>query len=453
MVAFRNAQTKLINNGIEHLFVKGELGHAAFADIGSGKTLAALEIFSQLRDLGEAKRCLLIAPVRPLTRTWPDEIKKWGYNFTYQKVNGKALTPACKADIILCSPDSLHKVEEMVKAGCIDFMLVDESQRFQSFTNLRWRRMKKLLPHIKKRMILTATPRANKMTQLFSQIYICDDGERLGKNATIARARYTDKGGFKGKQFIFDDSKDAEVTALISPIVTRIGIEDIDFDYPELVTNDLICPIDADTAAKQRTLKDQLYIALREGETLTMSNAGAAYNSLKQLANGFVYGKDKTIEHIHNSKLDALESIANESSGQVLIFYWFAADLERIVKKLGATNCAVPAGKGDKLANKEIDKWMAHEKQFMPAQIVSMGEGLNLQAPDHATIVMMGVPDSATPYIQGIGRLKRPGGAKHIFNHRLLLEDSIDLVMVERLDGRIDGQDAFLNSLKDWASK
>lgn len=451
-IQFRRAQQKIIDQFVEHLFIKGEPGHACFAKIGSGKTLAGLEIINQLRILGEVKRTLVVAPVRVLSRTWPNEIAAWGYNYTHVKVNGSVPDIRGK-DIVLCSPDSLHKIIQLAEQKAFDLILVDESQRFQGFTTLRMKNMKKILPHIPKRGIFTATPAANKLTQLFAQIYIIDDGNSLGKNVTVCRARFTDKGGFKGRQDIFRKDKIDEINSLIAPISTYISEDDIDFDYPALVTNDLICPLDDATRRAQMTLKEELYVALQSGETLTMSNAGAAYNSLKQLANGFLYGENKAIEHIHNAKLDAVESIANESTGQVLIFYWFDADRERLIKKLGAANCCCPKGLGDKAANKEIDKWMDHKKPYLVANFQSMSEGLNLQSPEHSALVNFGVPDSATIYLQAIGRLQRPGGAKHIFLHRVLLEDSIEQTMVDRLDGRITCQEDFLNGLKAWAKQ
>ncbi len=451
-IQFRRAQQKIIDHVLDRLFIKDEKGAAVFAKIGSGKTLSSLEIFKQLRDLGVAKRALVVAPLRPLARTWPDEIKQWRYDYKHVKVNGKMPNPTTY-DMVFCSPDSLHKVIDAAEAGMFDLLIVDESQRFQNFTTKRMKFLKKILPHIPKRVILTATPCANRLTQLFSQIYIVDDGEALGKNVTVCRNKFTDKGGFKGRQHIFRADKEKEVLDLIAPYTVYVDEADIDFDYPKRVVNDLICPLDAVTRHHQNTLKNDLYVALASGETLTADNAAAAYNSLKQLASGFLYGENKEVKTIHKAKLDALESVANESSGQVLIFYWHTANLESIVKKLGPANCAWTAGKSDKLANAEIDKWMAHKKQFLLGNWVSMGEGLNLQAPDHSTLVAYELPESGTPYEQGIGRLQRPGGASHLFLHRILLEESIDQVILERLCGRLDNQDAFLSALKDWASK
>lgn len=450
MVSFRRAQSKIIDFVVDRLFVKGHEGAATFAKIGAGKTVAALEIFNQLRAVGECKRALIVAPLRPLSRTWPDEISQWAYDYKHTKVNGATPNPT-NHDIVFCSPDSLHKVIPLAQQKCFDLLIVDESQRFQNFTTLRMKNIKKILPHINKRVILTATPAANRLTQLFSQIYIVDDGESLGKNISVCRARFCDKGGFKGREHIFRKDKEQEILDLIAPLSIHIDETDIDFDYPELIVNNLVCPMDSATKLQQITLKEQLFVALQNGEQITVGSAGAAYNSLKQLANGFLYGENKEIKPLHTAKLDALRSIANESSGPVLIFYWYAADLERIVTELGAANCAVPNKKSDKLANKEIDIWMNGKKQFLIAQIASMGEGLNLQASNHDCLVMFGVPDSGTTYLQSIGRLQRPGGAKHIFLHRIIMENSIEQTMIDRLDGRIATQECFLNRLKEWS--
>ena len=58
--------------------------HYLAFDIGLGKTATVLEY---LRRTG--KRALIFAPLLVAERTWPNEIKKWGFDFDYAFVHGK----------------------------------------------------------------------------------------------------------------------------------------------------------------------------------------------------------------------------------------------------------------------------------------------------------------------------------------------------------------------------
>ena len=50
---------------------------ALWIDMGLGKTSIVLEAFRRLKEAGEAKRMLVVAPLLPMTETWPPEARKW----------------------------------------------------------------------------------------------------------------------------------------------------------------------------------------------------------------------------------------------------------------------------------------------------------------------------------------------------------------------------------------
>lgn len=442
-------QKKILDFLLDRIFIKGEKGAAIFARIGSGKTLAALEFINQLMLMGEVKRTLLVAPLRVASRTWPNEIKKHGYSFRHAKVNG-TVPSLHNLDLLIITPDSLHKITEL--APKFDLIVIDESVRFQTWTTKRMRMLRRILPLVSRRVIMTGTPASNSLAQLHSQMFIVDDGEGLGKNVTVFRNRFMDKGGFKGRQHVFRKDRAEELLQIVAPMAVYIEPEDLT-DLPDLVVNDLICPIDNETRRAQRTMKQQLLVALEESKMIMVGSAAAAYGALKQIASGFMYDKDKISNELHSSKLDALESIVNESGGKpILLFYWYTADLERIQRRIG--KCAIlKGGQSDKEANKNIDAWYEGKYQVLVAQVSAAGAGLNLQEKQADTLVYFGVPDSAELYLQSLGRLQRQGGAKQIFAFRILLEDSIDIVMADRLAGKLDTQEKFLNRLKDWANE
>ena len=80
----------------------------------------------------------------------------------------------------------------------------------------------------------------------------------------------------------------------------------------------------------------------------------------------------------------------------------------------------------------------------------SGGIGLNLQcnAGDLAHVVWYDLPWSTENYIQANARVYRQGQTKPVMLHHLIMEKSIDEQVVEALEGRIDLQNALMETLK-----
>jgi SNF2 family DNA or RNA helicase len=65
-----------------------------------------------------------------------------------------------------------------------------------------------------------------------------------------------------------------------------------------------------------------------------------------------------------------------------------------------------------------------------------------------AHVVWYDLPWSAENYIQANARVYRQGQTKPVMLHHLVMEQSIDEQVVRALEGKIDSQDALMESLK-----
>lgn len=444
------SQKKIYDFAIERLFIKGAQGCAVLARIGSGKTRATLEIISGLRDLGEIRRVLLVAPLRIANVTWPAEIAKWRYPFSFAHVNG-TIPRSDRFDITICSPDSLHKVINAAEAKVFDLIVVDEATKFKTWTTKRMKNMRKLLPHIPKRLILTGTLVANSLQDMFGPMFIVDSGETLeAKNITIFRAKYMDRSGFKGRGWKMLESSKQKLIEAIAPLSVVIQPEDYN-DLPELVENDIIVELPASAQRNHATMKRELFAALENERNLTATSAAAAYSKCRQIAAGFVYDENKSVVDVHTAKIEALESIIEESGDkQILVFYQFTANADRIKAAIG--KCSILCGgQSNKEAQKQIDDWFDGKTQIMLAQVSAAGMGLNLQIKKADTLVYFELPESGETMEQTIGRLRRDGGAKRIFMFRILAAETIDSVIKDRVEGKLKDQDEFIEGLRNWA--
>jgi SNF2 family DNA or RNA helicase len=129
-----------------------------------------------------------------------------------------------------------------------------------------------------------------------------------------------------------------------------------------------------------------------------------------------------------------------ESSSPTLVFYHFKHSLQRL--RLTFPEAVV-------LDDDNIDAWRSGSIRMLLAHPQSGGIGLNLQCNvgETAQTVWFDLPWSSENYIQANARIYRQGQEKPVIIHHLTVAGTIDEQVVKVLDGKINLQDALLNSL------
>ena len=230
-------QQTAIDFVMRRLFIEEEMGAGLFLDPGLGKTLITLLVLEQLRDLGEIDSALVVAPLRVCRLVWGQEIKKWGFDFTHNVLCQRVKAGLKKrAFIELINPESLHHL--VGETDRWDLIAVDESTKFKNWMAKRTRALRKMLPHFKKRLILTGTPAPNSLADLHSQVHILDQGAALGRNVTVFRSLYCYQGGWKGRQWMLRDNQATKIQDAVAPLCLRLDAETC-LDMPELLVHDI----------------------------------------------------------------------------------------------------------------------------------------------------------------------------------------------------------------------
>ena len=223
-------------------FIASRQASGVWLGVGSGKTVTALSALQHIRPIGHI---LVIAPVAIARSTWLDEIEERGFNIRTRslivderdrKLNKRARLERIRQvftdpptmyfinqDLISRSPDKRCKVCHgdglkgractACQTGLVDQMpvqkirgpdgkfrdtiiwpfqtvIIDESQEFKSHASIRFKGLKKVRPAITKFIELTGTPAPNGLEDLWSQIYLLDQGQALGATITEFRCRW-----------------------------------------------------------------------------------------------------------------------------------------------------------------------------------------------------------------------------------------------------------------------
>lgn len=422
-----------------------------FLEMGLGKTVITLTALEDMiYNSFEVSKVLVIAPLRVAEDTWSRESAKWEHlkHLRISKVLGtpsqRRAALAAEADIYIVNRENVVWLcDELSVAGgwFFDAVVIDELSSFKSPKAQRFKALRKYITRSRRVIGLTGTPAPNGLIDLWSQIYLLDGGERLGRTVTGYRERFflPDK---RNQTTIFSykpkDGADKAIWDRLSDICVSMRAEDW-LTLPERIDNVVTVRMtDKQRAAYEKFEREQ-YIQFIEGEVTAVS-AAALTNKLLQYSNGAMYKADGDYIETCEGKLDALEDIMEAANGKpVLCFYSYKHDLERIRRRFPEAVKIEGA--------EDIERWNNGEIGLLLAHPAGAGHGLNLQAGGNI-IVWFGLTWSLELYQQANARLYRQGQENAVVIHHLLTEHTVDERVYQSLQGKGEVQDELLDALK-----
>ena len=416
-------------NAIQAMVIKP--GFALFLDPGMGKTsttLACVEIF---RRHNAMRAALVIAPIRPLRNTWPAEVHKWT-EFNGLRVSLALGTPAQRiaalredADVYLINPENvawLANTKEAFKALRADVLVVDESQKFKSHKAERFRALRALLPCFRRRFILTGTPAAQSLMDLWAQIFLLDNGQRLGRTITVFRNRWFNEivNQWGGRTYSLKQGAEQEIFAAIADVCMRLSGSDY-LTMPERVNNYIYVTLPADAC--------KFYVTVNRdfgAEGISVSTAAALSMKLRQISNGAVYRDDGRFQSVHTAKLEALRDLIEEQQGQpLLVAVSYRHDVARIREYLDEPLPYLGGGVSTKVSDAIIARWNRREIPVLLAHPASVASGLNLQEGGRA-MAWFGLSYSLEENIQMVSRIWRQGQKNACVIHYIIAQGTRD---------------------------
>lgn len=413
--------------GIKMLLQQGAV--ALFLDPGLGKTSLVLAALKILKARTLINKVLIVAPLRPMYKVWPDEIAKWSdfNHFVISILHGpnKEWNLSAEADIYIINPEGLKWLLTNPKFEGFDVLVIDESTKFKSHASQRFKLLKSALTLFKRRWILTGTPSPNGLEGLFSQIYILDLGRALTRFITHFRRQYFQQVGWSEYDVAPKPGAFDQIVERISPLVYQLSAED-HLKMPKLVYRNLEVSLPPESMKFYNDFDNHMVAKWGENEFLAGSQAVLS-GRLHQVANGAIYLQEsKEYVTIHDEKLDALESYIEELSGKpTLVIYEFNHDLDRIRKRLGDVP-NLGSGISIKAMESLVDQFNAGSIPVLLGHPASMGHGLNLQQSCHH-IIWFSVPWDLDFYDQTIARVYRQGQqAESVFIYHIVAKGTKD---------------------------
>ena len=444
--------------GIDFLTDESINYKALFAGMGLGKTAMTLAAANHLFKDGAMKGILIVAPIRVINLTWPNEISLWDEFSWMETANLRTKEGQQKfhdkgAHVYLINYESLpsfcQKFMDNRKAKDLPFdtIVFDELSKAKNHASERIKHIRRHWGKIQRHWGLTGTPSPNSKLDLFAQYRLLDNGERLGGDYSKFRSSHFYAVDREQREWVLMKGQDNVIESKVADMTLVLRSSDyLDIPDTELIDIDITLPECA--RAKYKKLAKELMILIDHHE-ITAVNAAVLVNKLTQITSGAVYSSEGEIVVFHEEKIKALRQIYKEQNGApLMVSYLYKHEEARLREAFPDAVCFSDA-KSSKQQDETAAAWNA---QMIPMLIVSpqsAGHGLNLQH-GGSDICWFSLSWSRELYDQLNARVARKGQIRQTRIFRLIATKTMDDAVAEALRQKGLNQSALMDAIMNF---
>lgn len=405
-------------------FIRSEgLGGVLADEMGLGKTLQVISTITGSRPEDDSGPCLIVAP-GSLLENWRREIARFAPDLRVLKHHGPRRTgrPADMQgfDVVVTSYDNVVRDNSLLSMLRWDMVVLDEAQFIRNPDAQRTKAAK----HLPRRvgLAVTGTPVENRLLDLWSIVDFVLPGQ------------LDDRAAFESR---FADDVDGArlLEAHVSPFMLRRRVSEVAQDLPARIDIPQVVELSEDEAAEYDLVRNQIseeYGAAATLVSLTQLRRFCAHPSLLE---------GSSLQDVRNfSKFQRLEEILREiflRGEKALVFTSFTrmADIisGHVSKAMNAFSAVIDGRLPIDERQPLIDTFSA---VVGPAALVlnprAGGAGLNITAANH--VIHYNPEWNPALEDQASARAHRRGQELPVTVHRLLVADTVEDVISERLE-------------------
>lgn len=404
------------------------------SDPGTGKTRVAIEIFTERRVRGGG--CALILCPKSLIRSaWANDFKKFApfikVSCAYARNREQAFWD--QADVYITNHDAAKWLAKQRPEFYKNFdtLIVDEVGAFKHSTSQRSKALNKIKQYFPFRHVMNGTPTPNTVTDLWNQMFVLDDGARLGSSffkfrTTVCTPQQVGPQPNMLKWVDRPGANDA-VSKLVEDITIRHQFEDC-IDIPP---NHEYC-VEYELTPKQLRNYQQMekaQIALIAGEPVTAVNAAVVTTKLLQISSGAVYDEDGEYHLVDRGRYEMVLDLAEERA-HVIIFFLWQHQKELLIeeaKKRKMSYCLIDGTVSDGQRHENVENFERGMYRICFAHPQSAAHGLTLVK--GSACIWASPTYNLEHYQQGFRRIYRAG--------QLLPTETITIVANDTIETRV----------------
>lgn len=427
------------------------------SDPGTGKTRVEIDLFSIRRKNG-GKCALIIAPKSLLRSAWEDDFHKFAPHITV------SVCPAGKreegfavdADVYVTNTDAVKWLAQQKPKffAKFDTLIIDEISCFKHHTSMRSKAINRIKKYFRYRYGLTGTPNSNTITDIWHQMFVIDNGRRLGTSFFHFRRQVCnpEQVGPQPHMLKWEEKEGAEqaVAHLLRDVVIRHEFEKC-LDIPP---NHMYSRPYHMTPAQSRaymTMERSGAALLKQG-AITAVNAAGVATKLLQIASGASYSGagDEDYVPITNERYELVADLAEQRRHSVVFFNW-KHQRDNLIKEFearGITYVVIDGATSDKNRKLAVDHFQAGFYRVLLAHPQSAAHGLTLTK---GTATIWASPThNLEHFLQGNRRIYRAGQVERTETIVIIAVGTIEEAVFQRLQDKNMRQLSMLDLLRDY---
>lgn len=428
------------------------------SDPGTGKTRVQIELF-RMRRLRGGKAALIIAPKSLLRSAWQDDFQKFAPDIktVVCPAEKREQMFATQADVYITNTDATKWLAKQPAKffAQFDTLIIDEISSFKHHTSQRSKALNKIKKHFSKRYGLTGTPNANTITDIWHQVFILEDGQRLGKSFYQFRNAVCEpkQVGPQPNMLQWEDKPGAEATVatLLQDVVVRHKFEEC-IDIPANHTYSVPYHMPPKQAKAYQAMERDAIALLDGGKIVSTVNAAGVMTKLLQIASGASYfdgleGDDYA--SIDTSRYELVADLVDQRDHSVVFFNWTHQrdELIKEFKKRGITFAVIDGNTNDRARKDAVDMFQAGFYRVLLAHPQSAAHGLTLTK---GTATIWASPTyNLEHFLQGNRRIYRAGQTEKTETIVIIAPGTVEDKVFNKLLEKDARQGSMLEFLKD----
>jgi hypothetical protein len=366
------------------------------SDPGTGKTRGTYEGYIRRVKLhGNVGRLLVVAPLSILEPSWGEDCRKFthlGYAVAHGGPAKRMSAFKSDAPVVLINHDGIkwlvHKKGNRLELrfpelleGFTD-LIIDEFTAFKHRASQRSKAMLLVSQHFAHKTLLSGTPTANTVLDIWHPALILDGGRRLGSRFFQFRSQVcrAEQVGPLQEHVKWVDKPGAEeaVADALSDITIRFELEKC-IDMPEHVERFMYVDAPPKLLKAYKDMQNEAALETETGQ-VTAINAASRATKLLQILSGAVYDADGNAHGVHNARYDLVIGLVEQRKHSLVAFNWKHErdNLVTRAESAGITFAVIDGSVSAKERETIVKNYQAGEYQVLFCQPQSAAHGLTL---------------------------------------------------------------------------
>ena len=324
---------------------------ALLMDAGTGKTKVALDTAAYLWGKGEINLVIVVAPsgvqFKWIDQEVPNDVPSWcplkasAHSTSTLKdaaelirnaiISGEPYLLAVNTEM-LSNERAVATLLSLIETNRV-LIIFDESTRFKNISSARGHNAILLARRCAYVRILTGTPVTRHVDDLYGQLKLLSDSVAGETTISGFKARFCEVDP-NYKTVIGSRNLDDLLDALAK--VSFMASKEDCLDLPPKTWLERAVKLTDEQRTHYNALLKHLVTTLRDGHELTVSNVLAQMVRLQQVCSGFLINPEtKVVDELAcKPRLDAVEEVASELRGKLVVWCQFRHETERLTREL-----------------------------------------------------------------------------------------------------------------------